>query len=122
MKGFLLFILSLLLLVPLFIPLAIYTAISYAIKGKFKDLNKWFFILAISIDQLGNVASSELFNAIMIKNYSIHRFGNEDETISSVLGKNKRGLSLKFTGKLLVLLLSAFEEDHSIKSIEDDEN
>ncbi|MCF6349253.1 MAG: hypothetical protein L3J20_13320 [Flavobacteriaceae bacterium] len=43
----------------------------------------------LSIDQMGNVAMQDLFNDIFtIKNG--YQFGNEDETISSVLGKNER--------------------------------
>ena len=56
------------------------------------------FDLAHSIDQTGNVICERLFNHILIKS-RIHRFGNPDETISSVLGKNKVINNLAFLGK-----------------------
>ena len=52
-------------------------------------LKQYFLIIAIAIDQLGNVVMQDLFDDLMIKKEG-HKFGNEDETISSVLGKNKR--------------------------------
>ena len=77
----------------------------------------YFFTLAIAIDQLGNVAMGRLFNDIMIKP-NRDRFGDEDETISSVLGKNQINGTLKPFGKFLVKVLDKFEDNHSIKSIE----
>jgi len=82
-----------------------------------KNVSDYFFILAISLDQLGNVAMSRLFNDILIKP-NRDRFGNEDETISSVLGKNQLNGTLRPLGKFLVNVLDKFEKNHSIKSIE----
>lgn len=63
-----------------------------------------------------------LFNKILISSYSEHLFGNPDETISSVLGKNKRKGTLIYLGKRLDAWLNGIDKDHSIKSIEEDEN
>lgn len=84
-------------------------------------VNSYLLTIAVSIDQLGNVIMQDLFNDILIKSDG-HKFGNEDETISSVLGKNQVRSTLKFTGKLLNFILGLFEKDHSVKSIEVDEN
>ena len=48
-------------------------------------------------------------------------FGNPDETISSVLGKNQRDNTLTLLGKLIVWVLNMVDENHSEKAIEDDE-
>jgi hypothetical protein len=76
--------------------------------------------IAVSIDQTGNVFCKELFNDALIYPKG-HRFGNEDETISSVLGKNKLSNTLTWAGKLLDRILNVFEKDHSVISIEHDE-
>jgi hypothetical protein len=47
-----------------------------------------------------------------------YRFGNEDVTISHVLGMNKKFNNLTFTGKALSWLLNKIEKDHVEKAIE----
>jgi len=81
---------------------------------------RYMFKIALGIDQLGNVVCARLFNFFLITQEG-HPFGNEDETISSVLGKNKKKGTLRFLGKLLDLILDQIDRDHSIKSIEADE-
>jgi hypothetical protein len=76
--------------------------------------------IARGIDQLGNVVCGQLFNLTLIKKAG-HKFGNEDETISSVIGKNKRTNTLTITGHLLDTLLDAIDKNHSIDAIEEDE-
>jgi hypothetical protein len=53
-----------------------------------------------------------------LKKKSKHRFGHPDETISSVLGKNKRDNTLTKLGAILSNVLDFLDENHSIKSIE----
>tara|TARA_B110000967_G_scaffold209539_1_gene266150 strand:+ start:1476 stop:1862 length:387 start_codon:yes stop_codon:yes gene_type:complete len=89
-------------------------------KNGINNLSTWFYAWAISIDQLGNVVCKELFNDVLI----LHKgtlFGNPDETISSVLGKNKVKNTLTKTGKALDWILNKLDPNHSIKSIEEDE-
>ena len=62
-----------------------------------------------------------LFNDILIKKEGF-RFGNPDETISSVCGRNKSVDTLLPLGKSLSKLLNKIEKDHVEKSIELDEN
>ena len=135
-------VLSIVLAVPGFIASFIYMFIA-ATKGKFlKSLYKanddLFFSAALAIDQFGNVFFQHLFNITLIK-YKVefkinhlddgnidtelrdnpNRFGNPDETISSVLGKNKRENTLTKTGKALDWILDKLDPNHSIKSIEE---
>ena len=86
-----------------------------------KEFDKWNLELAIAKDQYGNGLAKYLFNDILIKKESKYRFGNIDETISSVIGKNKKANTLTDTGKLLDSILEFFEKEHSIKSIDETE-
>lgn len=73
--------------------------------------------VAISIDQLGNVLCAELFNVILITT-SDNQFGNEDETISSVIGKNKVSGTLTRFGGFIERFLHLLDPNHSVESIE----
>lgn len=91
------------------------------IGAALKNLDNKFFAMAVSGDQYGNVACAELFNLILIKKNAAYKFGNPDETISSVLGKNKRASTITRAGKGLCWLLGIFEKEHVIRAIEEDE-
>lgn len=82
-----------------------------------EGISKTLFNLALGIDQLGNSYCYLLFNDIFIKDNTIHPFGNPDETISSVLGRNKLINNLSFIGKILDGILSLIDDNHTIKSI-----
>jgi hypothetical protein len=82
---------------------------------------KYFYNIARAIDQLGNVICARLFNSTLIKHYSIYKFGNEDETISSVIGKNKLVNTLTKLGIVLDCVLELLDRNHSLKAIEEDE-
>ena len=73
--------------------------------------------IAISIDQLGNVVMQDLFNVLLIINGG-HKFGNRDETISSVIGKNLQKNKLTKLGESLNNLLSLIDVNHSLNSID----
>lgn len=90
----------------------------WAIFTRPKD---YFWRIAISLDQLGNVICAEAMNFLLIQPFSKYKFGNPDETISSVLGKNQLHDRLKPFGKWVVEVLGRLDENHSIKSIENDE-
>jgi hypothetical protein len=83
----------------------------------FKAIDKYLFRIAKSIDQLGNVVCEHLLNVTMIKKNG-YKFGNEDVTISHVLGVNKLNKTLTWTGAALSWLLNTIEKDHVEKAIE----
>ncbi len=90
-----------------------------------KDANEYYGDLAYSKDQHSNVVMQKLFNVIMIRQNGEslpYAFGNPDETISSVFGKNERRETLTRFGRFWNRFLDSIEEDHSTKSIEEDEN
>lgn len=83
-----------------------------------KGLGQYFYNMAVSIDQLGNVGLGPLFNDILIRPNSLNKFGNPDETISSVIGKNYVRGKLKPLGMLLRNILHKLDPNHSVDAIE----
>ena len=117
MIGFFLTLLASLLM-SIFVPIGILFA------PFFKKRSRYWMDVAISLDQLGNVACQHLFNVTLIKSIPHkrkYRFGKPDETISSVLGKNKRQGTLSGLGGFIDFILGKIDHNHSIKSIEEDE-
>jgi hypothetical protein len=97
--------------------------IKYFAKSLYQGLLETDFYLfrcAIADDQHGNTFLAKLFNDVLIKPGG-YKFGNPDETISSVLGKNKLLNKLAIAGKTLDFILQILDHNHSIKSIEHDE-
>jgi hypothetical protein len=106
-------LLAILLSIILF-PIGFMFSMFYSKRGKY------LYKVALGIDQLGNVVCARLFNFFLI-DITGHKFGNEDETISSVLGKNKRANTLTLFGMLLDMLLELIDKNHNIEAIEEDE-
>ena len=94
-------------------------AIISLFKGGF---NQWNTDLAIAKDQYGNALGKYIWNGLLINKHSIHLFGNIDETISSVLGKNKRDGTLTFLGIFIDKILETIDPNHSEDAIDKTEN
>ena len=105
------------ILFPISMIYSVYKTISKEVNLT-KGLSKTLFNLALGIDQLGNSYCYLLFNDLFIVDSKLHPFGNSDETISSVLGKNKLINNLSTIGKLLDKILDIIDSNHTIKSIE----
>jgi hypothetical protein len=73
--------------------------------------------MSVSVDQLGNTVMSTLFNDILITKYG-HKFGDEDQTISMVLGVNKAIGTLTKVGRLIADILNKIDPNHVEKAIE----
>lgn len=129
------------LLYVLGIPYALFTV---------KNKRRYIRGIAESIDQMGNHVMAPLFNQWMLRTAYVqegsamraligvahngiqvsrlgvgyyqlpYKFGNIDETVSSVLGKNQNLGTLTKSGKWLNRLLSKFDPNHSIDAIEID--
>lgn len=106
-------ILAILLAIILF-PIGFLVSMFYPKRGKY------LYKIALGIDQLGNVVCAKLFNFFLI-DIDGHKFGNEDETISGVIGKNKRKNTLTVLGIALDYILELIDKNHSVKAIEEDE-
>lgn len=106
MKNLLLFVIAIILFC-FFLPIAIvynFLDTTFSLFGR----------LAIAIDRAGNVLLDNLFNDIMIKKGN--EFGNGEETISFVLGKNIHTNNLTKTGRALCWLLGVIDKDHCNKT------
>lgn len=110
MKYVALLILAILLAVIL-LPAGFVMSLFYTGRAKF------LFKTCLGIDQLGNVVCARLFNATLIKSNG-YQFGNEDEVISSVIGKNDEAGTLSFAGKCLNWLLNTIDKEHTKRAIE----
>ena len=111
MKGFILLVIALILSVILF-PVGFLYSI-FSLRFKFSSYLK---VIAISIDQMGNVVCAELFNDTLVKK-GAYSFGDEDNTISEVLGINKKRGSLTKLGIWVAMVLNRIEKDHVEKAI-----
>jgi hypothetical protein len=108
MAKLLLFYIAIILCVVIF-PLGVLVRMFY------QNVGEYLFRILISIDQLGNVVCDKLFDLTLVKG---HYFGDEDETISSAMGRAKLNNHLTFTGKLLDSFLNLLDKNHTIKNIE----
>jgi hypothetical protein len=120
MIGLILFLVSTFLAGVIYPIGFIYSIILTLFKSGYKTLDDYLFRCALATDQHGNTFLAKLFNDVLIKQGG-HKFGNPDETISSVLGKNKLMGKLSYFGKCLDFILHLLDNNHSIKSIEEDE-
>ena len=97
------------------------TNIYYLFTLKLRKLGKYYWKLAIVLDQGGGVIAANFFNWFFIKK-GAYQLGNPDESISSWLGKNKMDGNLLFLGKVLDFILDKIDPGHSIDAIEEDED
>ncbi len=115
--GILLFIISIVLLVVTG-PIGIIYGFFYSLFTRsVSGIGEYFLEIAISIDQLGNVMMQHFLNLIWIRKNG-YKFGNRDETISSVIGKNLKSDTLTGFGKLLNRVLNSLDPNHSLNSID----
>ncbi|WP_281322004.1 hypothetical protein [Flavobacterium aestivum] len=103
MLGFILFIVA----YCLFWPLSILNLFFV------EDKKGYFRSSALSLDKYANREFRTLWNKTLITANG-YKFGAENETISSALGKNLRDGTLTKTGKILVAILS---EKHCLNAI-----
>jgi hypothetical protein len=113
--GILLYIVAVILFIPLTIINFVCVLVKYGLK--WSTINDFFYETAVDIDRFGNRNFRTLLNLILQKNG--YKFGDERETISSALGKNKRDNTLTQTGKILCFILDKLDENHCIKSIKE---
>ena len=108
-----LYLIAYILLLPL--SFSNYLVVAFTSKDNAKG---YFRSTAVNIDKFGNREFRTLWNKTLRKSLG-YEFGNVNETISSVLGKNERDGTLTKTGKILVFILNTIDKDHCKKSIND---
>lgn len=104
--GFLLFFVA----YVLYLPFSVLNFFLVRSKGYFRDS-------ALTLDRLANREFRTLWNKTLIID-SGYKFGNIEETISGVLGKNIQLNKLTKTGKVLVWILT---KKHCIDAISKNE-
>lgn len=72
-------------------------------------------LVAEGIDRIGNVVCADLFNACLIKKHG-YKFGNIKETVSRVLGINKKLGNLSKMGVFFADLLNKIDKNHVEKA------
>lgn len=95
----------------LYLPLSIINFFFVENKGGY------FLSSAINLDKFGNREFRTLWNK-SLKTSKGHSFGNINETISSVLGKNQLTGTLTKAGKILVWILDKIDNNHVLKAID----
>lgn len=122
MKGFILYIISVFLIIivrPFSFFVKLFAAIKQGLRPmNFKKLDNDFFLQAIKNDKIGNAEDSQLLAALFLTKESVHAFGNPKETISSVLGKNFLARTLTPRGYEICELLNAIQTNHVVLSID----
>ncbi len=114
MREFILGILLFAVALALMLPLTVINFVVVAFRGNGKG---YFMNTAINLDRFGNYEFRTLWNVVLIRKDSPHRFGDFRETISSVLGKNQQAGTLSATGRVLAGLLDWIDEGHCSKCI-----
>ena len=110
LSGFIIYTIGILLIV-LFTPIGfLYTALRNIFLLKFSDwikqIQNYFLVLVIALDQYANVLMKDLFDAIVIKRgYKGYSFGNPDDTIGYVVRQNNKRESLTLFGKFIKLII-----------------
>jgi len=116
MKEILILVFSMLLLIIILPIISVYMVLKRLINGNGKMISVWCWRVSMAIDVFANIHGSEIFNDILIKKGG-YKFGNPQETISSVIGKNQRDETLTIIGNTLRVLLDAINYGHCITSI-----
>jgi hypothetical protein len=117
-KSFLLFGIAFVLVVTTTPIGFLYALLRQLFLGKIKTLQIYFIEIALALDNAGNVIMQHLLNdTLLIKNTNTYQFGNKNETISSVIGKNHLTNTLSSLRKSLNAFLNFIDKDHSFNSI-----
>jgi len=115
MISLLLVILAIVLSVILYPIGFLYALVTFRLR-----LKDYYYAIAISIDQLGNVVMAAMFNKLLIEEDAQYKFGNPDWTISAVLGGNLLTMRLRPLGLWFVKILDSIDDNHCINAFENE--
>jgi 8-oxo-dGTP diphosphatase len=119
MISLVLLITAIVLLYVLLPLVCFYMLIKYMINQNTRAFVVWACKTARSIDVFFNVIGADIMIDTLIKKGG-YKFGNQKETISSVIGKNDRMGTLTRAGRFLRWLLDRIEEEHCKDAINDE--
>lgn len=119
--SILLWLVSIILKYLTFVISFVFTPIYYLVtlkwlKGGYK-LSEWFYNMAISNDQGGNVQSALTFQKMFTRGKAFE-FGEPDDTVSYVLARNRYKGRLNAFGRIIAWLLDKIDHKHIDKAIE----
>ncbi len=109
---------------------AIYTHIKFIVqsiyrrkglKWLFAELGNYYWQVAITDDRAGQVKCQHLFNDLMIRPESKHRFGKIKQTASWVFGKNKKENTMYPLGDGVAKTLNWIDKNHVENAIDTEE-
>ena len=110
MKSLLLFLIAVILAMVL-LPLGfLYALVTFRVSK-----SKYLFNLAFALDKIGNATLGVLMNDTLLNKRGID-FGHYDQTISKILGRNKKLNRLTFLGKFVANILNAVDPNHVEKA------
>ena len=124
------FLITLSLYLVLAVIVIAYTIAKHAVKANsFKDFNnrmsKYFYCSAYGLDQAASPLLKEPFNDWFIKPDG-YKAGNPDDTLSYILGVNRKQNTLYFAGKMLAkivdFIFNLFGDKNHIKNAVNDRN
>lgn len=117
-KSALLFFIAVFLLITT-APIGIlFAIIRQLFQSKVVMLNIYLLEVALVLDQAGNVIMQHFLNFVLLKKKKrAYLFGNKNETISSVIGKNSLTGTLSSVGLWTDALLNFIDNRHSLDSI-----
>ena len=98
----------------------IFAPIGWVVALFFKGRKDYFWRVALSIDQTGNVVCGKLFD-LTLRKPNGYSFGEVDRTISYALGRNKLMNTLTKTGKALDWVLDIIDKEHTINAVKSGE-
>ena len=98
----------------------IFAPIGWLVALLFKGRKDYFWRVALSIDQTGNVICGKFFD-LTLRTKEGYGFGEVDRTISYALGRNKIKGTLTKTGKALDWLLDIIDKEHSLNAVKSGE-
>jgi hypothetical protein len=112
---------NILLTLVAFILVGVFTPFSilWTVIFKPRNLSSYFWKFAIALDQLGNVTCQYTLNFVFIKKDGV-LCGDEDMTVSYIIGANKERGTLTQAGKVLAMILNKIEKDHVEKAVQNE--
>lgn len=116
--NFILFIVSIILTILLFIPNILHFLYSFRWGSVIRRTQVYFLSSALAIDIMDNTMYKNLLNDWFIKKNS-YKFGVRGESVSSALGKNQCIKGLTYLGRGLASVLDIIQKDHCWISIND---
>ena len=117
-KSFLLFLIAALLLITTAPIGFVFALVRQLVFRRVKMLSIYLLEVALVFDQAGNVVMQHFLNFVLLnKTNQTYLFGNKNETISSVIGKNSITGTLNKVGLLTDAFLNLIDNRHSLDSI-----